>query len=117
MGFSQMHLWAGEPAPLYLQLILAAIFLVVILYPLYDGRKIYQEIPLYRQRAATWDAHSAIIGSSLQQGILDVNIKDSQAKSFDEFSGLLDLTSDPANWVDQCAASFYGLHHLTVNQP
>jgi hypothetical protein len=117
MGFSQMHLWAGEPAPLYLQLILAAIFLVVILYPLYDSRKTYQEIPFYRQRAATWDAHNAIIDSSLQQGILDVNIKDSQASSFDEFSGLSDLTSDPANWVDQCAANFYGLHHLTVNQP
>ena len=117
MGFSQMHLWAGEPAPLYLQLILAAIFLVVILYPLYDSRKTYQEIPFYRQRAATWDAHNAIIDSNLQQGILDVNIKDSQASSFDEFSGLSDLTSDPANWVDQCAANFYGLHHLTVNQP
>ena len=117
MCFSQMHLWAGEPAPLYLQLILAAVFLVVILYPLYDSRKTYQEIPFYRQRAATWDAHNAIIGSSLQQGILDVNIKDSQASSFDAFSGLSDLTSDPANWVDQCAANFYGLHHLTVNQP
>jgi len=117
MCFSQLHLWAGEPAPLYLQLILAAVFLMVILYPLYDARKTYLEIPFYRQRAATWDAHDAIIHASLKQGLSDVNIKDSQARSFDEFSGLLDLTSDPANWVDQCAANFYGLHQLTVNKP
>jgi hypothetical protein len=117
MCFSQLHLWAGEPPPLYLQLILAAVFLVMILYPLYDARKTYLEIPFYRQRAVTWDAHDAIIRASLQQGISDVNIKDSQARSFDEFSGLLDLTSDPANWVDQCAANFYGLHQLTVNKP
>jgi hypothetical protein len=117
MSLSQFHLWANEPAPFYLQLILAAVFLVVILYPLYDARKTYLEIPFYRQRAATWDVHDAIIRASLQQGILDVNIKDSQASSFDAFSGLSDLTSDPGNWVNQCAANFYGLHHLTVNQP
>jgi hypothetical protein len=117
MSLSQLHLWAGEPAPFYIQLIMATVFLVVILYPLYDARKSYLEIPFYRQRAVTWDAHDAIIRASLQQGILDVNIKDSQARSFDEFSGLSDLTSDPTNWVNQCAADFYGLHHLTVNAP
>jgi hypothetical protein len=117
MSLSQLHLWANEPTPAYLQLILAAVFLVVVLYPLYDARKTYLEIPFYRQRAAMWDAHDAIIRTSLQQGILNVNIKDSQARSFDKFSGLSDLSSDPGYWVNQCAASFYGLHRLTVNKP
>jgi hypothetical protein len=117
MSLSQLHLWANEPTPAYLQLILAAVFLVVVLYPLYDARKTYMAIPFYRHRAATWDAHDALIRTSMQQGILNVNIKDNQARSFDEFSGLSDLSSDPGYWVNQCAASFYGLHRLTVNQP
>lgn len=117
MILSQFHVSANEPSPVYLQLILAAVLLVVILYPLYDARKSFLEIPVYRQRAATWDAHDAFIRTSIQQGVLDVNILDSQARSFDEFTWLSDLTSDPHNWVNQCAANFYGLHHLTVNQP
>lgn len=117
MTLSQFHQWAQEPAPRLLQLFAAVLFLLLSLYPLYDARKTYTEIPVYQSRAAAWDAHDTLIRASLQQGVLDVNIQESQARSFDEFSGLLDLTSDPENWVNQCAASFYGLHHLTINQP
>jgi hypothetical protein len=117
MTLSQLHQWAQEPAPRLLQLFAAVLFLLLSLYPLYDARKTYTEIPVYQSRAAAWDAHDTLIRASLQQGVLDVNIQESQARSFDEFSGLLDLTSDPENWVNQCAASFYGLHHLTINQP
>jgi hypothetical protein len=117
MSLSQFHLWANEPTPVYLQLILAVVFLVVILYPIYDARKSYLEIPVYRQRAATWDAHNAIIQTSIQQGILDINIHDSQSRSFDSFSGLMEIGSDPSFWVNQCAADFYGADHIAINQP
>jgi hypothetical protein len=117
MSLSQLHQWAQEPAPRFLQWFTAILFLLLSLYPLYDARKTLSEIPVYQGRAATWDARDALIRTSLEQGVLDVNIKDSQAYSFDEFSGLSDLTSDSKNWVNQCAASFYGLHNLTVNQP
>jgi len=117
MSLSQLHLWANEPTPVYLLLILATVFLVVILYPVYDTRKTYLEIPVYRQRAATWDARNAIIQTSIQQGILDINIHDSQARSFDSFSGLMEIGSDPSYWVNQCAADFYGAHHIAINQP
>jgi hypothetical protein len=117
MSLSQLHQWAQEPAPRLHRLFAGALFLSLSLYPLYDARKSYMEIPFYQNRAATWDAHNAFIRANLQLGKLDVNILDSQARSFDDFSGLSDLTSDPGNWVNQCAASFYGLHQLTVNQP
>jgi hypothetical protein len=117
ISLSQLHQWAQEPAPRILRLFAGILFLSLSLYPLYDARKSYTEIPFYQNRAATWDAHNAFILTNLQQGKLDVNILDSHARSFDDFSGLSDLTSDPGNWVNQCAASFYGLHQLTVNQP
>jgi hypothetical protein len=114
---SQLHLWAQEPTSQLQRLIAGILFLFLSLYPLYDARKSFTEIPYYRNRARTWDAHDAFIRTNLQQGFLEVNILDSQARSFDDFSGLSDLTSDPGNWVNQCAASFYGLHRLTVNKP
>jgi hypothetical protein len=117
MILSQLHQWAQESAPRLLQYFAAVLFLFLSLYPLYDARKTYLEISVYHSRAVAWDAHNALIRASLQQGVMDVNIQDSQARSFDEFSGLSDLTSDPGNWVNQCAASFYGLHHLTINRP
>ncbi len=115
MILSQLHLWANEPAPLFLQIALAVAFLAVCLYPLYDARKSVSSIPVYRQRAAMWDAHAAIIQADVQKGIQDVNIQDGQARSFDPFSGLLDISPDASNWVNQCAAGFFGLHHLTIN--
>jgi hypothetical protein len=117
MAFSQLHQWAQEPAPRLLQSFAALLFLLISLYPLYDARKTYTEIPLYKGRAAVWDAYNTLIRASLQQGVLDVNIEDSQATSSDEFSGLMNLTPDSGNWVNRCAASFYGLDHLTVNEP
>jgi hypothetical protein len=117
MSLIQLHQWAQEPAPRLQRLIAGILFLSLALYPLYDARKSYTEISFYQNRAAIWDAHNAYILTNLQQGNLEVNIPDNQAKSFDEFSGLSDLTSDPGDWVNQCAASFYGLHQLTVNHP
>jgi len=117
MSLGQLHQWANEPVPIYLQWLTGLLFLSVALYPLYDARKTYREIPVYRDRAATWEARDAEIRTSVQQGILDINILDSRARSFDELSGLLEIGSDPEHWVNQCAASFYGAHNLTINQP
>jgi len=117
MSLSQLHLWAQEPAPIFLQLLSAALFLFVVLYPLYEARKMAAQVPVYQARAAAWDANDAFIRSEIQQGAQNVNVRDSQARSFDPLSGLEELGPDPQNWVNQCAAGFYGLHSLTVNQP
>ncbi len=117
MSLRQLHNWADESPTAFLQLLTAALFLAAAVYPLYDARKTYLQIPLYQNRAAIWDAHAAVIRTSLEQGQLDVNIHDNQARSFDEFSGLLEIGSDPKYWINQCAASFFGVHNLAINQP
>jgi hypothetical protein len=117
MSFCQLHLLANEPAPLFLQITTTLLFLVLSAYPLYDARKTYAQIPVYHARAEVWDARAAVIQKSLQQGITDINIHDSLARSFDEFSGLMEIGSDPKYWVNACAASFFSVHHLAINQP
>ena len=117
MSLSQLHRWAGEPVPAFLQALMGVLFLCASLYPLYDARKTGLTMPVYRERAAAWDVHDAAFRASVQKGVQDINLFDPQARSFDDFSGLLDISSDPRNWVNQCAAGYYGAHHLAINQP
>jgi hypothetical protein len=117
LSFSQLHLWADEPAPLFLQISSAVLFLVLAAYPLYDARKSYAEIPVYQARAEVWDARAALVHNSLQQGITEINVHDALARSFDAFSGLMEIGSDPRYWVNSCAAKFFGIHALAINQP
>ncbi len=117
ISLGQLHRWAGEPVPAFLQAFIGVLFLCASLYPLYDARKTVLEIPIYREWAAAWDAHDAAFRASVQKGVLDINLFDPQARSFDDFSGLLEISSDAKNWVNQCAAGYYGAHHLAINQP
>ena len=117
LSLSQLHHWAGEPAPALLQAVMGVVFLCAALYPLYDARKTVATVPAYRARAAAWDAHDAAFSTSVRKGVLDINLYDPRARSFDDFSGLLDISSDPKNWVNQCVAGYYGAHHLAINQP
>lgn len=117
LSLSQWHLWADEPAPTSLQLLATMLFLLIVLYPLYDAWKTHAQAPLYRERAATWDERDREIRRRVLQNEKDINLYDGRAKSFDEFSGLLEIGSDPRHWVNQCAANFYGAHDLTINKP
>jgi len=117
MSLSQLHRWAEEPAPRSLQVLTACLFLLMALYPLYDARKTFAQIPVYRAHAASWDAHGAEIRTSLKRGITRINLLDSQARSFDTLSGLQEIGSDPQAWVNVCAADFFGARSLAINQP
>ncbi len=117
MGLSLLARLADEAAPALLLALTAVLFLGTAAYPLYDAYRTYRTIPAYQARAASWDSHDAEIRAELRNGVQNVNLHDPQARSFDSFSGLLDLSSDPKNWINQCAASYYGLHTLAVNQP
>jgi len=117
MCLSQLHLWANEPVPFSLQLLTTLLFLLIALYPLYDARKTYMKAPIYRERAMAWDVRDTEIRRRALLNESNIKIIDSRASSFDEFSGLEEIGSDPRHWVNQCAASFYGAHDLTINNP
>jgi hypothetical protein len=117
LALGQLHQWANRPAPVYLQVTLLVTFVLISAYGLYDLRKVSIQIPFYQDRAALWDDRDAFIRAEINSGNIQVNYQNGQAASFDDFSGLYDMTPLPDFWTNRCAADYYGIESLTVNAP
>lgn len=76
-------------------------------YPVRGIIQIGQQIPLWQSRAASWDARQAEIQKDKTQGIQVVAVN-----ALDSIAGVAELSSDPQNWVNQCAAKYYGLQSI-----
>jgi hypothetical protein len=117
LALGQLHQWANHNAPVYLQVTLLVIFVLISTYGLYDLRKVYLQVPFYQGRAALWDDRDVFISAEINSGNIQVNYRNGQAVSFDEYSGLWDMTPLPDFWTNRCAADYYGIKSLTVNAP
>jgi hypothetical protein len=109
MIFRQLHLWAEEAIPFYLQIMVALFAVVLLLYPLYDARKNIALFPKFQARAASWDSRDARIRAARQSGEF-VNA----VKGFNAPGNLAEFQVDPGDWVNQCASSFYDVSQIKV---
>jgi hypothetical protein len=107
--FSQFHLWAEESVPPYLQGLVAVIVIILLLYPFYDARKNAALLPEYQARAASWDKRDARIKATRESGNLKVMVKGLNAPG-----GLAEFQTNPGDWVNRCAASFYDMDVIQV---
>lgn len=107
--FSQLHLWAGEDVPSYLESLVALLAIILLLYPLYDARKNSSLLSEYQARAVSWDARDTKIRASRQSGELTVVVK-----GFNAPGSLFEFNVNPDDWVNQCAASFYDVDQIQV---
>lgn len=107
--FRQLHLWAGEAVPPYLQILVAMFAIVLLLYPLYDARKNTALLPEFQARAASWDARDGRIRAARQSGEFVVIVK-----GFNAPGNLAEFQVDPGDWVNQCASSFYDVSQIKV---
>jgi hypothetical protein len=117
LSLGQLHRWAERPIPALWRLAFTALFLLLCSYAIYDFQRTRLLFPVYQARAALWDDRDTFIRASAAEGIMQVNYPDGRANSFDDFSGLWDLTSLPGFWTNQCAADYYGIESLTVDAP
>jgi hypothetical protein len=111
-SLSQLHQLSGESVPVYLQLSSAILMLGVLMYPLYDGYKTYKRIPEYRALSILWDKQDTQIRAARQAGEFTVVVK-----GFNVPGDLPEFQTDPQNWVNQCAASFYDVDEIIVGSP
>lgn len=82
-------------------LILFAVISTV--YPLRIALNLVQiSVPEYRERAELWDLRDGYIHRHIAQGETDLFIP-----GFDGVYGVKELDSDPAHWINACAANFY----------
>lgn len=107
--FTQLHQWAEEPVPPYLHGLVALLVVILLLYPVYDARKNAALLPEYRARAVSWDARDARIRAARQSGESMVVVK-----GFNAPGNLAEFQTDPKDWVNQCAASYYDLKIIQV---
>jgi hypothetical protein len=115
LGISLGMLQQRSPqvAPLGLRVILLLVLVGVSLYPLYSTRKVLRtDLPLYQQRALDWDARDASIRTQIAQGQKNVT-----ATAFFSIGKVLELTPDPSNWLNGCAAMYYGAESITGVSP
>ena len=107
-----LHQRSEERVPAGLRLVTLMLLLVMSVYPLYSTRKVLNEFPKYQQRAEVWDNRDAQIRKMIKLGQTDITVT-----ALDSYAGLLEMGPNPSNWVNGCAALYYGVHSITAELP
>jgi len=95
------------------QILVAAFLLgIMALYPLRMAWLTLQDVQVYRERAAAWDARDALIRSLKAQGKTDLVIP-----QFDGVEGVKELDVSRNHWVNRCAAQYYNVHSIRALPP
>jgi hypothetical protein len=87
----------------------ALLGLVLCVYMLRTTPRVYDKLPAYQARAQAWDLRQALILKEKAAGIEDVI-----APAFDSIYGITELHYEASNWVNQCAAWYYGLQTIAT---
>lgn len=92
------------PAAIALAIVLGVVGAV----PLVAARGIARQGSEYRAWAARWDQTDAQLRAAAAQGV-----KNAQVRALDQIGGVPAIVEDPTNWVNNCAARYYGLETIT----
>ena len=88
---------------------LALIFLaVLLLYPLRTAQRLSQDIPVYRQRAAAWDAREVEIRALKKDGARDLIVRFLRTERSQDLGDRADFR------LNRCAAALYGVNSIVA---
>lgn len=100
-------LLAGRLRPGVLRALGALAVVVLGVYALYGGWRTLGEAAEYRARAAAWDARVAQIERLRLRGETAVEVN-----ALDSIGSIAELSADPEDWVNRCAAGYYGVEEI-----
>ena len=89
--------------------VLLAVGIVMLIYLGTTFPQAYDKMPLYQARAAAWDARQKMILDEKSAGQVNITVPE-----FDSIYGITELGANPENWVNQCAAWYYGVKSITA---
>jgi hypothetical protein len=112
IGLGQLHVLSNEAPPFHVRVLLLVASFALLLYPLYDARKMVAQVPEFRARALAWDERDASIRLGKAQGMEDIPVKE-----FDAVSGIQEMSPDANFWVNGCAAQFYQVGTIEAKLP
>jgi hypothetical protein len=107
-----LHQRSNEIVPAALLTVSLLLLVVLSLFPLYSTRKVWSSLPEYQQRAQAWDEQDALIRKLSDQGQTDITVT-----AFQSFAGILEMGPNSNNWVNGCAALYYGVDSITAVSP
>ena len=82
------------------------VLMILMLYPLRTVQRLYQEIPLYQQYAAAWDAREARIHMLREEGVQDLVVP------FISEERTQDLGDRATFRLNRCASVLYGVNSI-----
>jgi len=101
--------WLPLPSSAWLRGALPALLLVSLALaagvPVVSAAQSAPELQVYIQK---WDARDAELRAARRQGVTNITVF-----GLTNRSGIADLNTDPANWVNACMASYYGFASIT----
>src|SRR5450759_1905869 len=84
--------------------------LMLTLYPIYLSKGIYEQIPNRQSLASAWDLRDKEIRNQKANGLVAIKVN-----ALDHMvQGVAELSADPTNWYNNCAAGFYGVQTITA---
>ncbi|HKZ44669.1 MAG TPA: DUF6056 family protein [Anaerolineales bacterium] len=113
LTFGLLYQRSLETPSMVLRVALLIVLLLMCLYPIYSARQVYAvEYPLYKQRAMDWDQRDAYIRSQLAAGNKDITVT-----TFFMIGNVLEFNPDSGNWLNGCAAMYYGADSISAVSP
>lgn len=103
IGIWLVNFRTKPPASAVLRGLAATILVLLTLYPLRTVARTSAEIPVYRQRAATWDARDVMIRSLQAEGVRELRVP------FLDGEVLQDLGDRTGFRLNRCASLLYGV--------
>ena len=96
--------------PYRTSIILQGLFgLLLCSYIVHITPRVYDKLPAYQERAQAWDLRQKLILGEKAKGIENVI-----APAFDSVYGINELHYEADNWVNICAAKYYGVQTITT---
>lgn len=89
------------------------VLLFLCLFPVWESRQIYNDLPRYQKWAAFWDRRDAQLRDLARQNVHEV-----QVIEIDHIiPNVGDLSPDPGYWYNQCASRYYGVQSISASLP
>jgi len=96
---------------LSLKIFLLSLFLIFTIYTVRTYTYVLKTIPFYEKRAQVWDERDVTLrtAAKMNQRIVEV-------REIDSYMGVMELHPDP-NWLNYCAADYYGVGEIRSTLP
>ena len=91
------------------QVFIGLLSLLLFIYIARTTSRVTEKLPLYEARAAAWDQRQQMILEARAEGETDIIIP-----QFDSVYGITEIKPDPKNWINICAARYYGANSITA---